>query len=78
MATKVNVTLNQSDNLIELCVKDNGRGITLLELSNPKSFGLLGIRERAYYWGGRVDIKGTQNEGTIVIVQLPLNEKEIK
>jgi signal transduction histidine kinase len=78
MATKINVTLNQLDNLIELRVEDNGRGITLLELSNPKSFGLLGIRERAYYWGGTVDIKGTQNEGTIVIVQLPLIEKEIK
>jgi signal transduction histidine kinase len=78
MATKVNVNLNQLDNLIELCVKDNGRGITQEELGDPKSFGLLGIRERAYYWGGSVDIKGAQNEGTIVIVQLPLNEKEIK
>lgn len=77
-ATKVNIHLEQQDNIIELRVKDNGRGITPEELSAPKSFGLLGIRERAYYWGGTVDIKGFKNEGTDVIIQLPLNETEMK
>jgi signal transduction histidine kinase len=77
-ATKVDVTLYQSDNIIELRVEDNGRGITQEELSDPKSFGLLGMRERAYYWGGSVDIQGAKNEGTVVIVKLPLKEKEIK
>jgi signal transduction histidine kinase len=55
-----------------LQVQDNGRGITSEEINDPKSFGLIGIRERAQYWHGIVDIEGKAGFGTIVTIRFPL------
>jgi two-component system, NarL family, sensor histidine kinase UhpB len=76
-ATRVIVHLTRSDDSLELQVEDNGRGITFQEIHDPKSFGLIGIRERAQYWRGIVDIEGRAGLGTIVAVRFPLStEKE--
>ena len=74
-ATKVSVTLEQKENQLVLAVKDNGKGITQEQISNPKSYGLLGIQERAYIYGGEVAIKGVQGQGTMLIVTIPLKRK---
>ena len=57
-ATEVSVSLKLKDGQIELKVQDNGRGITEKELAHPKSFGLIGMRERAIIFGGDSNIKG--------------------
>ena len=73
-ATKVKVTLEQKENQLVLTVKDNGKGITQEQISDPRSFGLLGIRERAYVYGGDVVIKGVKGEGTTVTVMISLEK----
>jgi signal transduction histidine kinase len=70
-ATRVLVHLVHQDGILELRVNDNGRGITLEEINNPKSFGLIGIRERAEYWHGFVDFEGKAGLGTTVTVRFP-------
>jgi signal transduction histidine kinase len=76
-ATRVIVHLYRGDDSLELQVHDNGRGITSEEIKDPKSFGLIGIRERAQYWHGIVDIEGKAGLGTIVTVRFPLlSEKQ--
>lgn len=75
-ATRVAVALKEKDHELILEVKDNGRGITETEITNPDAFGLIGIRERAYYWKGKVKISGKPDKGTIVTVRIPLNNKE--
>jgi two-component system, NarL family, sensor histidine kinase UhpB len=55
-----------------LKVSDNGRGITPAEVSNKKSLGLLGMRERARLIGGHVDIAGIEGCGTTLRVRVPL------
>jgi signal transduction histidine kinase len=75
-ATRVKVDLIQSRDILKLQVRDNGRGITSEEISDPKSFGLIGIRERAQYWHGTIDIKGKPEDGTTIIVQFPMPPKE--
>jgi signal transduction histidine kinase len=75
-ATKVKVSLKEKAGRLELRVKDNGRGITEEQASDPKSFGLIGIRERAYSFGGKVAIKGLEDKGTTVTVRIPLLKKE--
>ncbi len=70
-ATKVEVGLLVSDSTLALEVKDNGIGITEEQISNPTSFGLMGIRERVGFLGGRVAIRGTPGEGTVVSVSVP-------
>ena len=71
-ATRIIVNVDEDAGNLILRVKDNGRGITESEISNPKSLGLLGMRERALLFGGEVKISGIPGEGTTVTVILPL------
>lgn len=75
-ASRVIVNLVQSEDTLQLQVHDNGRGITAEEIHNPKSFGLIGIREHAHYWHGTVDINGIPQEGTTIVVRFPIPAKE--
>jgi signal transduction histidine kinase len=74
-ATEVDIRLEMNEDTLILEVADNGRGITETEISNSKSFGLLGIRERLYPWNGQVDFIGHPNKGTRVIVRVPISGK---
>ena len=71
-ATQVEVVLRVLPDTLALTVHDNGRGITAREIADPRAFGLLGIRERALLWGGRLDIQATSEGGTTVTVAIPL------
>ena len=71
-ATEVDVSLRQRDVQLELIVRDNGRGITEKELANPRSFGLIGIRERVKIFSGTNIIKGVPGKGTTVTVRMPI------
>jgi signal transduction histidine kinase len=75
-ATRVDVSLKMEDDNIVLKVKDNGRGITEDQISNHRSLGLLGMRERAYSYGGEVQIAGYPGRGTTVTVKIPIKPGE--
>ncbi|MFN7926606.1 MAG: PAS domain S-box protein [Blastocatellia bacterium] len=70
-ATQVTLRLQATPTHVRLEVKDNGRGVTASELANPRSLGLLGMRERAYLLGGEFMLEGKAGQGTTVIVQIP-------
>lgn len=72
-ATMVEVTIEETANLLILQVQDNGRGITEREIRNPKSIGLLGMEERARLRAGEVQFQGSPGKGTRVTVRLPLS-----
>lgn len=69
-ADKIYISLKDCDGGVTLQVRDNGIGISKKQITNLRSLGLLGIRERALVWGGKVDIIGTPNKGTTVTIQL--------
>lgn len=71
-ATKTWVNLMKYDDKIVLEVRDNGIGIAEENISNEKSYGLTGIRERTYLLGGVVDIYGSPNKGTTIVVNIPI------
>ena len=71
-ATKVEVRLMEQKGSIVLEVSDNGRGITEAEISDPKAFGLIGMRERVDFMGGEITIAGSPGKGTRIMVILPL------
>lgn len=75
-ATKVKASLIEEAGKIVLRIRDNGKGITKEQISDPKAFGLIGIRERAHFWGGEVKISGTPGKGTTVVVSIPLMNEE--
>ncbi len=74
-ATEISVLLNMQADGLMLQVRDNGRGITEKQATAPKSLGLIGVRERVYYWGGTLTIDGSRNKGTTITVQIPLGDR---
>jgi two-component system sensor histidine kinase UhpB len=70
-ATVVDVRLEEVDGMVSLRVRDNGRGIPPERLSDAKSFGLLGMRERAGLLGGEVHVDSREGQGTTIALRLP-------
>ena len=75
-ATLVRVNLTREDGELCLKVSDNGKGITAEEMADPKSFGIMGIRERVNLWGGNVSIYGKPRRGTTIRVRIPMRRGE--
>lgn len=73
-ANKVHVSLHFNSETLSMEIKDNGKGITEEQIFNPKSLGLVGLRERVNPWGGTVNISGMKNIGTTVKVILPIQD----
>lgn len=71
-ATEVEINLRYDSDLLLLEINDNGVGITKEQVSNPKSFGLLGIGERVLQYGGNLDICGVKETGTQIRISLPV------
>lgn len=71
-ARRVDVRLRVARGELFLHVDDDGRGITPAEAADPRSLGLLGMRERALLWDGAVDVQAGSAGGTCVTVRLPL------
>lgn len=73
-AAAVWVRLTQDENGLCLEVIDNGKGITVNQIEDPKSFGIMGIRERVNLWGGSVLITGIQKRGTTIHITIPIRK----
>ena len=71
-ATEVRVRLQRRGRSLALTVNDNGRGISEAEITGLKSLGLVGMRERAMVFGGKVEILSNAAGGTTVAVRVPL------
>jgi len=65
----IHLTQRQGVTLME--VRDNGRGITDAQIDNPRSMGLLGMRERVLALGGEVRVTRGRRNGTRLLVILP-------
>jgi|GEM_PF-4689975 len=72
-AKNVWISMESGKNNIRLTVMDNGVGIEKEKLTDPKSFGLMGLRERARAYGGELKITGKKGVGTWVDVVIPLD-----
>jgi PAS domain S-box-containing protein len=71
-ARNVSVLLKREADAVELEVSDDGRGITALEQSRPDALGILGMRERVAQFGGSLDIRGIESQGTRARVRIPV------
>ncbi len=71
-ASAVNVSLVRRSGAVELTVRDNGIGISPERITDAKSVGLTGIRERVHIWGGSVSINGETGKGTRIFVAVPV------
>ncbi len=69
-ASNVTVSLSESDEDVSLSVRDDGIGIPSHSINDPKSYGLLGIRERLHPYEGTCIIQKRPDGGTEVIIRL--------
>lgn len=76
-ADHVEVTINYFENKINLVVKDNGVGFKNRNVNGRRGFGLLGISERVADIQGRLDVHSQPDEGTELVVIIPVNSEAI-
>ena len=48
--------------------------ITQEEIDDKKSYGILGMKERALVFGGKLEIKSVEGQGTTIKVEIPAND----
>ena len=73
-ASSVQVALARSNGEIALTVKDDGRGFSPDAPRKPDSYGLVGLRERAYLVGGKVKIDSAPGKGVRIDIRIPLEQ----
>jgi hypothetical protein len=71
-ATRVQISMQAQDHYLVLEIQDNGRGFDSTKERRKRSFGVVGMRERAQYLGGQLELACTPGEGTAVRLRIPL------
>lgn len=61
--------------MLNIIVKDDGLGFNV-EKVKEKSFGLISMRERIDLLKGKMKVSSTENQGTTMFFQIPLNIEE--
>jgi signal transduction histidine kinase len=70
-AQHVEVRLAEKKGWLVLEVIDDGKGIRQNDIIDPRSLGLMGMRERARHLGGCVTLSRHEDGGTIMTLRLP-------
>jgi len=73
-ATNITVELRSTENSIFLEITDNGIGFDLEIKKRSDSYGLTGMKERAYLLDGTVDIYSEPGKGVRIKVEVPNNQ----
>lgn len=61
--------------ILYIDVRDDGVGARAEALADPRSWGVIGMRERAGHFGGRLSIDSAPGQGTRVRLVMPLPEE---
>jgi signal transduction histidine kinase len=77
-ASAVHVTLAERRGEFELRIRDNGRGVTDAQVTDPRAMGLVGMRERVALVGGTFHIAGRRGKGTAIVVRVPIEPQQPK
>ena len=80
-AQTIDIDLGPVNGNIRISVRDDGRGFDTSSLETRSSnkgpgFGLLSIRERLTHLGGRMDIHSGPDEGTRIVLTVPVEPME--
>ena len=74
-AHSVQVYLRVEDGELCLCVIDDGKGFAPEQRKAGQSFGLVGMQERVFMLGGRLQIDSQPGEGTTLLARVALDEE---
>ncbi len=74
-ATEVNVKLAESNDKLQLSISDNGIGFKTQGATKQESYGLIGMKERAFLINGNLTVTSKKNAGTTIKIEIPYNKK---
>jgi PAS domain S-box-containing protein len=72
-ATEVAAVLQADEGQLTLQITDNGIGFNAAQIENKKTLGLLGMKERTLMMGGTYEITSKPDQGTTVIITVPID-----
>ena len=72
-ATSVNIIMERGEEIVHLCIEDDGKGMDNAAEWNGRSFGLAGMRERVAMLGGTVEVDSEPGKGTRINVVVPMD-----
>jgi PAS domain S-box-containing protein len=71
-ATEAHIEIRQVGDTLRLSVRDNGIGFPDSAMQKEGSFGLMGIRERAFMLGGQMEVDNPPGGGGRLTIRLPM------
>jgi len=74
-AQHLRVAIQVADGELSLTVQDDGVGAPALAFEAADAYGVMGMRERARHFGGRIDISSAPGEGTRMCLTLALPDE---
>ena len=75
-ASKASISLCGKGGFLHVTVNDDGCGIASNKLLQNKSFGIIGMKERAHAIGAKLDITSKKGKGTSVCLVIPCKYQE--
>jgi PAS domain S-box-containing protein len=78
---RAHILLSGNNGQLEITIRDEGKGFDEQDLENAKGkkgFGLLTIRERVHYIGGRFKIASAPGRGSSFTIEVPIQTKTEK
>ena len=75
LAKEFSIHLIKSNNLLKMIINDDGIGFRITE-SNFKGYGLMNINERVESFNGVFKIDTSDNNGTMLVIEVPLEQKK--
>ena len=69
-------TFEEKEQKLFLRIQDNGQGFNINEVSDKDGLGINQIDARIQMMKGKFEIESKPNQGTIIIVEIPIIEKE--
>jgi len=72
-ASSVIIMLTYDPKAMELCIIDDGKGISSSKLKDISSMGMINMHQRATLLNGNLQVVSDGNKGTSVILNIPIN-----
>ena len=72
-ASEVKVKLLQTNDSLQLSITDNGIGFNSQSATKLESYGLIGMKERAFLINGNLSVTSKKNAGTTIKIEIPYN-----
>ena len=73
-ASRINILVNQTKGLLQVCINDNGAGFSETKTNN-NGLGITNMKHRATILGGKLMIESEPGAGTNIIMEIPEKNK---